>query len=50
MKKTPQNSMSAEQVNLVVEKVADFFCNLFRNHPELLAEYAKQPRTHKRPK
>jgi len=50
MKKSPQNSMTKEQIDFVAEKLADFFCNLFQNHPEFLTEYAKQPRTPKRPK
>ena len=50
MPKTPQISMSDAQVEQVSEKLAELLCNLLRNHPELLAEYVKQPHTHKRPK
>lgn len=39
MKKLPQNTMTPEQKELVAEKLADLFCNLIQNHPELLEEY-----------
>lgn len=48
MKKLPRNTMTKEQIDLVSEKLAALFFNLFLNHPELLEEYAKQHRTHKR--
>jgi hypothetical protein len=50
MKKQPQNTMTAEQKELVAEKLADLFCNLIQNHPELLEEYVMQQHAHKRSK